>query len=145
MKMIPRIILIEDNPGDIHLLRHGFDMHRWEYELQILADGEEALKFIRSNHAASAPPPCVIVLDMHLPKLDGIAVLKALKQDSLLSHIHVVVLSSIISPTQKTSLLSLGADLYREKPGDLKTFVSLSEEIMAICNGRALQDESRNN
>jgi CheY-like chemotaxis protein len=133
----PRILIIEDNPGDIGVLRYGFDKHRWEYELEILRDGEEALKYIRLHHAhvfTGAQPPCVIVLDIHLPKVNGISVLKAIKQDYLLAHVHVVVLSTMVSLAERETLLSLGADLYREKPSELEGFVSLSEEIMALCD-----------
>ena len=138
----PGILMIEDNPGDIQILRRCFDKNGWEYELEILRDGEEALKFIQSHHAdvlTDGQPPCVIVLDIHLPKVNGVSVLKAIKEDYLLGHVPVVMLSTMVSPAEKETLLSLGADLYREKPFELDGFVSLSEEIMAICKEEALR------
>src|SRR6266404_1552719 len=93
-----RILIIEDNPGDVFLLRHALETIDENFELKVLADGEQALQFVREHRLGLHPPdPCVIVVDLHLPKHDGMAVLRALKCAPALEHIGVVVLSGLAS------------------------------------------------
>src|SRR5579871_2292415 len=90
-----RILVIEDSPADILLLRHALDEHGDEYEIQVLKDGAEALQFVASQRNAKHElHPCVIVLDLHLPKHNGLTVLEAIRQAPALLHLHVVALSS---------------------------------------------------
>ena len=128
----PKILVVEDNAADIELLRFALD-RQGEYELQILRDGEEALQFIAEHRAGIHPPdPCVILLDVNLPKCDGLEVLDALKRTPVLDHIKVVVLSSFASPEARTEIQNKGA-LYRAKPITLKHFMELGAEIFALC------------
>ena len=128
----PKILVVEDNAADIELLRFALD-RQGDYELQILEDGEEALRFIAEHRAGiHAPDPCVILLDVHLPKYDGLEILDALKQAPALNHIQVVVLSSASTPEAQAEIQSKGA-LYRTKPVTLKHFLELGAEIFALC------------
>ena len=77
-----KIVVVEDNSADVFLLRHALDQHAEEYILDVLRDGEEAIEFV--NRQRSVGPhgePCVIVLDLHLPKHDGTAVLKVIRRN----------------------------------------------------------------
>jgi CheY-like chemotaxis protein len=130
-----QILLMEDNPADVRLLRLALDHHGEEYTLEILRDGEEAIRFVRSQRALpSDPEPCVIVLDLHLPRHDGKAVLEAIKQTPALAHVHVVALSSLPSPSDEAEVLRLGARSCRTKPMDLDQWIALAAEILAICH-----------
>jgi CheY-like chemotaxis protein len=123
---------VEDNAADIELLRFALD-RQGDYELQVLEDGEEALRFIAEHRAGiHAPDPCVILLDVHLPRYDGLEILDALKQAPALLHIQVVVLSSSASPEAQAEIHNKGA-LYRAKPVTLKHFLELGSEIFALC------------
>jgi CheY-like chemotaxis protein len=129
-----KIMVVEDSPADILLLRHALDQHREPYEIEVLKDGALALQFIDAQlQSGQEPAPCVIVLDLHLPKHDGLSVLAALKKQPSLSHIRVVALSSFASPRDKAEVHSLGVRLYCEKPGDLDGWIALARNILDIC------------
>ena len=133
-----RILIIEDSLGDVVILRHALDQHREAYELEVLADGAEALAFVVAQRAASVEPrPCVIVLDLHLPKHDGRAVLEAIKAAPALSHIKVITLTTLASPRDEEEVRALGVRLYREKPLELDGWISLAGEILAVCRESA--------
>jgi CheY-like chemotaxis protein len=125
---------MEDNPADVHLLRLALDHHGEEYNLELLRDGEEAIRFVqRQRNTPMEPEPCVIILDLHLPRHDGKAVLQAIRQEPALCHVRVVALSSLPSPSDEAEVLRLGARLCRAKPMDLDDWVELAAEIIAIC------------
>ena len=129
-----RILVIEDNPGDVFLLRHALEAVGEHFELKVLADGEEALKFVQEHRLGLPPPdPCVIVLDLHLPKYDGMVVLRAIKRAPALEHIDVLVLSGLVSDKEMQELLTLGIQSHSRKPSTLAEFQALAEEIMALC------------
>jgi len=76
-----RIVVIEDNPADVDLLRYALDRQGEAYELEVLGDGEQALQFVHEHRTGKRDPePCVIILDLHLPKYDGLEVLRAIKK-----------------------------------------------------------------
>ncbi len=128
-----RILVIEDNPFDIVLLRHALDKQGEDYELEILSNGEEALRFVHEHRTrVREPEPCVILLDLYLPFYDGMAVLRAIRQAPALEHIHVVVWTGLASSCQEIEIASMGA-LYRKKSSSLKDVIELAAEIIAIC------------
>jgi len=133
----PKILVVEDNAADIELLRFALD-RQGDYELQILEDGEEALRFIEEHRAGiHAPDPCVILLDVHLPKYDGLEILDALKRAPALVHIQVIMLSSSASPEAHAEIQSKGA-LYRTKPVTLKHYLELGVEIFEVCKEQVM-------
>jgi two-component system, chemotaxis family, response regulator Rcp1 len=133
----PKILVIEDNAADIELLRFALD-RQGEYELQVLEDGEEALRFIAEHRAGiHDPDPCVILLDVHLPRYDGLEILDALKKAPALQRIQVFVLSSAATREAQAAIQNKGA-LYRAKPLTLKHFLELGAEIFAVCKDPVL-------
>jgi CheY-like chemotaxis protein len=128
-----RILVIEDNVSDIDLLRYALDQHGEDYELEILRDGEEALKFVYEHRTGvREPEPCVILLDLYLPVYDGLAVLRAIRGEPVLEHIHVVVLTSLASPRQELEIASMGA-VYKKKPSKLDDVMRLAAEVIELC------------
>lgn len=128
-----RILVIDDNEADVHLLRDVLNQQKKDYELEVLRDGEEALRFVQERRFGTREPePCVILLDLHLPRHDGITILRAIKNAPALEHIQVVVLSGLASPHQKADIADLGA-VYRTKPSTLNELVVLAAEIVAVC------------
>ncbi len=140
MKKSPaRIVLIEDNPTDVYFMRVALDEQEHAYTLHVLDDGADALRFVREHKTVASvePEPCVIVLDLHLPKHDGTEVLRAIKQEPLLSQVHVVVLTTIARPEDEMKVRQLGARLYRRKPSDLDEFAQVARSIFEICHERS--------
>ncbi len=130
-----KILVIEDSSADVFLLRHALNQHGEEYVLEVLRDGGEAIEFVKLQRTAGAKEePCVIVLDLHLPKHDGPAILKAIRQEPVLAHVQVVALTNLASPRDEQAIRQLGVRLYRAKPMQLDEWVELAGEILAICS-----------
>ena len=127
------VLLVEDNPGDIRLMREAF----WEVDvrhcLHTAADGEEAMRFLRrAGDFSRAPRPDLIVLDLNLPRKDGREVLAEVKQDPALRHIPVVVLSSSTAEGDISSAYDLHANCYVSKPVDFEEFIRVVQSIEAF-------------
>jgi CheY-like chemotaxis protein len=109
-----------------------------EIEIEILSDGQRALEFIHMQRRnLQDARPCVIVLDLHLPKHDGIEILQAIRQEPLLNHISVVVLTGTASRSEQAELERMGAH-YRPKPMALSGFDELAADLVALCKGFAV-------
>ena len=134
---IPTILVIEDNWADVYLIRHCLDEHGEPYRLEVLQDGEAALAFVAEHRTgARQHEPCVILLDLHLPKFNGIEVLAVIKEEPVLTHIHVVVLTSAASPADREQITALGG-ICCLKPSDVDEIKLLTSEILALCHGRS--------
>jgi two-component system, chemotaxis family, response regulator Rcp1 len=136
-----KILMVEDNSADVFLLRHALNEHSEEYVLDVLQDGAEAIEFVDSQRAAGASAdPCVIVLDLHLPKRSGAAVLKAIRQEPELAHIKVIALTTLASPREEQEVRDLGVRLYRAKPTEIDEWIKLAGEVLEVCRdtGRAV-------
>jgi len=129
-----RILLVEDNPGDVLLLRLALAQHEPDYILETLRDGAEAIRFVNDQWHTTEPEPCVIVLDWHLPKHDGSLVLRSIREIPGMLHVRVVALTSVMSPKDEAEILRLGVRLYRTKPSDLDGWHRLAGEILEICH-----------
>ena len=133
-----KILAVDDNTADINLLRVALDEHEENYELRVLHTGDEALRFIEAQKdGLTEPDLCVILVDLHLPRYDGVAVLRGIREVAVLSHIQVIVLSGAASPADRREISALGA-IYRQKPFDIQGFFDLGAEILAICKGFAV-------
>lgn len=113
-----RILLAEDNEGDAILLQKRFSQSPYPHEMIIVEDGEEALEVL-SN---SVPRPHIIILDINMPKLNGIEALSKIKQDSKLANIPVLMLTSSQYTEDIEAAKKHGANGYINKPGDVDTY-----------------------
>jgi CheY-like chemotaxis protein len=131
LEMPVEILLVEDNPGDVELIRRSLRDSAYHYRLTVVGDGEDAMAVLRKEgeHEA-APRPDLILLDLNLPKKDGREVLAEVKEDSDLQSIPVVVLTT--SRTQQDILAAYGlhANSYVNKPADARTFNSVIGNIL---------------
>jgi len=129
-----RILLIEDNAADVDLMRYALDKEHFRYELRTLQDGAEALAFIRrEGKYAHAAQPGLIVMDLHLPKNDGMEVLKELRGNAEFADLPVAVLSSSVSPEEKSEVAAFKATCYITKPGDLAEFLKVGKRIKQMA------------
>lgn len=128
------VVMMEDNPLDVDLLRMALDRQGEPYTLTVISDGAEALRFIYERHAAiPRGEPCVILLNVHLPKYDGIEVLAALKHEPHLRHVQVVMLSSgDVRPKEEFEIENWGA-IFRRKPREFSEVLELAADVLEIC------------
>jgi CheY-like chemotaxis protein len=125
-KEMPRILLAEDNPADVYLIREALQEHGVEFSMRVASDGKEVLGII-----SDTPEPDVaerfalIILDLNLPRHDGIEILERLRESTRLSKVPVVVLTSSDSPQDRLVATHLGARRYLRKPSNLEQFLDL--------------------
>jgi two-component system, response regulator len=121
------ILLVEDNDDDVALTLRAFKRSHLMNPVEIVRDGVQALDFLfaRGPHAARAaePPPTLIILDLKLPKLDGLSVLRAIRADDRTKLLPVVILTSSKEEQDLINGYSLGANSYVRKPVDFAEFL----------------------
>jgi CheY-like chemotaxis protein len=128
-----RILLVEDNPADVYLFRLALDAAGLNYELTVIADGAEALAFVQGEGKhASNPPPDLVVLDINLPKSDGIQVLRAIRRNERFANIPVVITSSSPSLPPRAAAEQLDFARYIRKPPDLEDFLRIGEVLKDV-------------
>jgi two-component system response regulator len=121
------ILLVEDNPDDVALTLRAFKRSHLMNPMAVARDGIEALDFLfaRGAHAerAGAALPTLVILDLKLPKLDGLGVLKAMRADPRTQYLPVVILTSSKEEQDLISGYALGANSYVRKPVDFAEFL----------------------
>ncbi len=124
------IVLVEDNEGDILLTTEALNETNLVYRLTILKDGEKALQFFLSDEVLTGKnQPDLILLDMNLPKIDGIEVLKHLKTNDILKEIPVIMLTTSSAPAHVRSAYEEHVNCYIVKPLDMEKFISVVKTI----------------
>jgi len=124
------ILLVEDNPGDVRLIREAMRERRIHIDLHDVENGVEALAFLRREDGyAEAPRPDLILLDLNLPKIDGRGVLTEVKADEDLRRIPVVVLTASQAEEDILRVYDLRANCYVTKPLDLDRFMDAVQTI----------------
>jgi len=124
------VLLVEDDPGDVQLTREAFEHHRIRNQLHVVTDGEQALQFLhRTGEYAGAPRPGLVLLDLNLPRRDGLEVLAELKQDPGLQVIPVVILTTSQADEDILRSYALHANAYVSKPVDFERFMDVIRQI----------------
>lgn len=126
-----RILQIEDNLGDVFLLRESLEAHELPITLNNICDGQEAIDIIFHN---SFKEPDLFIIDINLPRVDGITILKKIKQSDKFKHIPVIIFSSSDSENDIQQTYNLGADLYLIKPMDWDHYKSIVTSITKFLN-----------
>lgn len=125
-RTLSRILLVEDNPGDVRLMREALAVNGLSKTLSVVEDGEQALSFLkRAGTYSEAPRPDLIFLDLNLPRKDGREVLAEIKQSSDLRRIPVIVLTTSESENDVKRAYELHANCYVKKPTDLDEYLSV--------------------
>ena len=127
------ILLVEDNPYDVELTLHALDKSHITNHVHVVRDGVEALEFIFCNGAYAERsiqnPPKVILLDLKLPKVDGMEVLRQVKADPRTQMIPVVVLTSSREERDVVESYRLGVNSYIVKPVDFEKFTEAVQRM----------------
>lgn len=120
-----RVLLVEDSKADVYIIEHCLNEAGLSCATTVLSDGEAALRFLRDRR----DPPELIILDLNLPKLDGLDVLKELIHTSELPPVPIVILSSSESPRDKAGAAAIPHSCFLTKPMDLDGFIRVGESI----------------
>ena len=127
------ILLVEDNPDDMELALHALRQEKLANRVEIARDGEEALDFLFCRGAHQGRPfdhqPKVVLLDLKLPKVDGIEVLRQLKSDPRTKAIPVVILTASREETDMINGYQLGVNAYIQKPVDFAQFRNAVKQL----------------
>lgn len=130
--MLKPILLVEDNPKDLELTLVAFEKSQLANEVVVVRDGEEALDYLCSRgkyENRSAGNPAVVLLDLKLPKVDGMQVLEVVKKDPKLQSIPVVVLTSSREEGDLIKSYKLGVNAYVVKPVGFKDFLEAIQDL----------------
>ena len=127
------ILLVEDNPNDVELALHALKKNNIANSIQVVRDGAEALEFLFGTGAFADrsinQPPKVILLDLKLPKVDGLEVLKRVKSDERTRMIPVVVLTSSREERDIVESYRLGVNSFITKPVDFEQFTEAVRQL----------------
>lgn len=124
------VLLVEDDPGDVLMTREAFEHFKIRNVLHVVTDGEQALQFLhRTGRYADSPRPGLILLDLNLPRKDGLEVLAELKADPVLKVIPVVVLTTSQAEEDILRSYRLHANAYVSKPVDFERFIEVIRQI----------------
>jgi two-component system, chemotaxis family, response regulator Rcp1 len=124
------VLLVEDDPGDVILTQEGLRASKLHINLHVVDNGEKALAFL--HHAPpyeDAPRPGLIILDLNLPRVNGMEVLKEIKSNEALQTIPTVILTTSRAEEDVVRSYKLGANCYVSKPLNLDEFVKVVSSI----------------
>jgi two-component system, chemotaxis family, response regulator Rcp1 len=125
------IWVVEDNDADVLLLREALDEQALRYELTVFGNGEEALRFVDEAGTHSACPD-LLILDLHLPKVDGPEVLRRFRANADCLHTPVLILSSLVAPQERIYIERFSGVSIQDKPMDLDGYSALGRRIKAL-------------
>jgi CheY-like chemotaxis protein len=126
--LLDPILLVEDNPMDVDLTRRAFARHKLSNPIQVARDGQEALAYL-ARWEAGEPRPIVILLDLKLPKVDGLEVLRRIKSHPRFCAIPIVVLTTSTEDHDIQTAYQLGVNSYIVKPVDFDKFIQVAAHI----------------
>jgi CheY-like chemotaxis protein len=127
------ILLVEDNPSDVDLTRRAFEKGRIANKLVVAEDGEEAMDYLFGTGAHAdrdvSETPALVLLDLNLPKLPGLEVLRKIRTDARTRRVPVVILTSSKEEQDVAAGYDLGVNSYIRKPVDFKQFAHSIEQL----------------
>jgi CheY-like chemotaxis protein len=140
-KLPNAILLVEDNPADVQIAQRALRESGSAVDLIVVRDGQEALDYLlrRANHIAGPwRRPDLILLDLNLPGLNGLEVLRHIRADANLADVPVVVLTTSRRPEDVRQTYAAGANTYIEKPQDFTRFAMVLQTIQRYWLDTAL-------
>ncbi len=126
-----RMLLVEDEPNDIELIQLALENYRFMEQMDIVEDGEQALQYLfgTGGDNLKQPLPRLILLDLKLPKMNGIQVLEAIRRNPRTKNLVVVVMTSSAEDTDIQSCYDLGVNSYLIKPFDFQQFIDIARQV----------------
>ena len=123
------IVLAEDNPGDVFLVREALLAAGLDFDLTTIEDGEEVLRYFENVDGGSRPLPDLLLLDLNMPKCSGDEILQQLRAMPATASLPVVVLTSSAHPKDREVATALGVEQYFTKPADYEAFLKVGEIV----------------
>ena len=124
------ILLVEDNRGDVRLIKEAFTAAQVHHNLHVAMDGEDAMAFLRGlPPRENVPRPGIIILDLNIPKKNGLSVLNEIKSSPDLRRIPVIILTTSNNEDDVLECYHLYANCYITKPIDMENFVNIVSQI----------------
>lgn len=137
------VLVAEDNPADVRLVREAFQEHQLECTLHVVRDGALAIEYLRSlDQAPLRRRLDLMLLDMHLPKCDGEEILASLRSTEHYAHTPVIVMTASDAPRDHEQARKHAARYYFRKPCSLDEFLSLGAVARAILAGGSAEERS---
>jgi two-component system, chemotaxis family, response regulator Rcp1 len=124
-----RILIVDDNMADVHLLREAIETAGILAGLDIISDGEKAIEFIDQIDNGNAPCPALVLLDLNLPRRTGAEVLEHLRQSQKCREARVLIVTSSNSGKDRAKTASLGANGYFQKPSSYDAFLKVGDVV----------------
>lgn len=129
MKSDVSILLVEDDPDDVDLMQEALIENKVSYEMETINQGDMVMPYLK----VCKKFPDVIILDLNIPKLHGLEVLKQVRGSDNLRHIPVAILTTSSSTAERENCLSIGADIFMTKPSSVNGFNEMVESILNLA------------
>ena len=130
-----RIWMAEDNDADVFLMRQALDDQAFGYNLRVFSTGEEALELVQVAGSEGQPAcPDLLILDLHLPKVDGGELLRRFRGNANCINTPVLILSSLITPAERELIGGFAPISIQEKPVDLDEYIAIGQRIRSILS-----------
>ncbi|HUD99676.1 MAG TPA: response regulator [Bryobacteraceae bacterium] len=138
------VLLAEDNPADVYLIREALREHQVDCDVRIATDGQQVLQILSADESpADTGQPALIILDLNLPRHDGIEILQHIRDTAQVPGVPVVVLTSSDSPHDRQAATQLGVARFLQKPSSLDQFLSLGAIFKELLEQSARLRQSR--
>lgn len=118
-----RILIVEDHAPDVYLVQRALRANQVEFEMTRFEDGQQALEAIWKQEPPPFEIPDLVILDLNVPKIDGMEILRAIRKDPAMAKVPIAILTSSGALQDKVDAMASGADRFITKPVDLKSFV----------------------
>jgi CheY-like chemotaxis protein len=126
-----QILLVEDDPNDVELIQIALDSYNFVNQIDVVSDGEQAIHYLfgRDGQPPTHALPRLVMLDLKLPKIDGIQVLQMIRNSPRTRNLVVVVMTSSAENRDLKACYDLGVNSYVVKPLDFQQFVEMSRQV----------------
>lgn len=127
------MLLVEDNPTDVFVIREVIEECELNLRLRIANDGQDALQYLEElGRTEKSKCPALVLLDLNLPKVPGIEVLRRLREGSACNRVPVIVVTSSTEESDRAAVQGLGAEAFFQKPRELTAYRQLAELIKRV-------------